>query len=197
MKMTVAASVLLCGLTSNVSLAQDTNTENKTTISIETDPSTFAFKGYAVHVRVKPKHSKHLVIGAGTYALDFPDFMVDMNKENKSKGWKVRIQSAYSIFSEYYFREAKKKWFIGLQAGVQNYKNSNDSISGKKTEYSNLLVMPSIGYNWYPFKFPLYIKPWLGMGYTTKIYGSNTMDTKTYTISPVVPFLTFHVGYTL
>ena len=144
----------------------------------------------------QPKNSKHLLLGAGTYALDFPTFLVDMNKDNKDKGWKVRIQSAYSLFGEYYFKEANKKWFVGLQAGVQNYKNTNDSISGKKSEYSNLLIMPSIGYNWSPFKFPLYVKPWLGLGYTTKISGNNSIDNKIYTISPLVPFLTLHVGYT-
>lgn len=176
--------------------AQEKNKENKTSISIETDPSTFAFKGYAFHFRIKPKNSKHLVIGAGTYALDFPSFMVNMNKDNKDKGWKVRIQSAYSLFGEYYFKEANKKWFVGLQAGVQNYKNTNDSISGKKSEYSNLLIMPSIGYNWAPFKFPLYIKPWFGLGYTTKISGNNSIEKYQYNISPLVPFLTLHVGYT-
>lgn len=195
-KTAIAVSTLLFSLTSNVSLAQESKPENRTTISIETDPSTFAFKGYAFHFRIKPKNSKHLSIGAGTYALDFPSFLIDMNKENKDQGWKIRIQSAYSIFSEYYFKEANKKWFVGLQAGVQNYKNTNDSISGKKSEYSNFLIMPSIGYNWTPFKFPLYIKPWLGIGYTTKISGSNVIDNKTYNISPLVPFLTFHVGYT-
>ncbi|MDX2174147.1 MAG: hypothetical protein SFY56_13675 [Bacteroidota bacterium] len=195
-KTAIAASALIFSLISNVSFAQETKPEKKTTISIETDPSTFAFKGYAFHFRIKPKNSKHLVIGAGTYALDFPSFMVNMNKENKEKGWKVRIKSAYSLFSEYYFKEANKKWFIGLQAGIQNYKNSNDSIPNKKSEYSNLLVMPSIGYNWSPFKFPLYIKPWLGLGYTNKISGNNQIDNLKYSISPLVPFLTLHVGYT-
>jgi hypothetical protein len=178
--------------------AQDNNNnnENKTTISIETDPSTFAFGGYAFHFRVKPKNSEHLLIGAGTYGMDMPDFLISMNSDNKDKGWNVRIDGAYSVFGEYYFEEANSKWFVGLQAGVQNYKNTNDNIADKESKYSNLLIMPSIGYNWKPFSNNLYFKPWFGLGYTSKISGDNSIDNLTYEISPLVPFITLHVGYT-
>lgn len=190
------AILLFFGLTANNLQAQQKTTENKTTISVETDPSTFAFGGYAFHFRIKPKNSKHLLIGAGTYGMDMPDFLINMNADNKDQGWNVRINSAFSLFGEYYLKEANHKWFVGLQAGVQNYKNTNDNIADKESKYSNVLIMPSIGYNWQPFKFPMYIKPWFGVGYTSKISGSNSIDNLEYDISPVVPFITLHVGYT-
>jgi hypothetical protein len=177
--------------------AQDANANSKTVVSVETDPSTFAFGGYALHLRIKPKSSKHLVIGAGTYALDLPAVMVDMNMKNKDKGWNVRINSAYSLFGEYYFSEANRKWFLGVQAGVQNYKNSNSGTERQEMKYSSLVLMPSVGYNWYPFSIPLYIKPWAGLGYTAKISGSNLIDGSEYDISPIIPFATLHVGYLL
>jgi hypothetical protein len=178
--------------TSTKLIAQEKSVENKTTFSLETDPSTFLFKGYAFHIRIKPKNYEHLITGAGVYALDMPDFLVNLNADNKDKGWSVRINSAVSLFGEYYFKEANKKWFVGLQAGVQNYKNTNDNIANKEYKYSNLLIMPSIGYNWHPFKNGLYVKPWVGLGYTTKISGDNS----TYKISSVTSFVTVHVGYT-
>lgn len=58
-------------------------------------------------------------------------------------------------------------------------------------------MMPSGGYNWQPFKFPIYVKPWLGIGYTSKISGSNALVNLEYDISPIVPSATVHVGYTL
>jgi hypothetical protein len=186
----------IISLTSTKLMAQEKITENKTTFSIETDPSTFLFKGYAFHIRLKPKNSEHFVIGAGTYALDLPNVMVNLNADNKDKGWNVRINSAVSLFGEYYFKNANNKWFIGLQTGVQNYKNTNDNIANKESKYSNLLIMPSLGYNWHPFKNKLYVKPWFGLGYTTKISGDNSIDNLNYKISPLVPFLTLHVGYT-
>lgn len=183
--------------TTNFANAQSASLK-KTTISIETDPSTFIFKGYAVHFRIQPKNTRHLVLGAGLYALDLPDIMVNLNADNKDKGWNVRINSAYALFSEYYFKDANSKWFIGLQTGIQNYKNTNETIMGKEAKYSNLLIMPSLGYNWRPFKNKsFYIKPWSGAGYTTKLNGENNINSLTYTISRVVPFVTLHVGYTL
>ncbi|MBY0482317.1 MAG: hypothetical protein K2Q21_13235 [Chitinophagaceae bacterium] len=186
-------AILFCAITTQ---AQDNRSVGKTSFSIETDPSTFVFKGYAFHIRIKPKNSRHLVIGAGTYALDLPDVMVDINKDNKSKGWNVRINSAYSLFGEQYFGKANEKWFVGLQTGIQTYRIINDNIVGKQSKYSNLLLMPSVGYNWHPFKFPLYIKPWAGVGYISKISGSNSIDNFLYNISPFTPFLTLHIGYT-
>ena len=191
------ALLIIFSIANQSLMAQPNSTENKITFSIETDPSTFLFKGYAIHFRIKPKNSKHLLIGAGAYALDLPNVMVDLNADNKQKGWNVRINSAYSIFGEYYFKEANSKWFLGLQTGVQNYKNTNDNISNAESKYSNLLIMPSVGYTWQPFKVPFYIKPWAGLGYSTKLSGENSVDNLTYNISPLVPFLTLHVGYTL
>jgi outer membrane protein W len=179
-------------VTSTKLVAQDKAVENKTTFSFETDPSTFLFKGYAFHIRIKPKNSQHLVIGAGVYALDLPSFLVNLNAENKNKGWNVRINTAASLFGEYYFKEANNKWFVGLQTGVQNYKNTQDESANKENKYRNLLIMPSLGYNWHPFKNGLYVKPWIGLGYTTKISGDNS----SYKISPITSFVTVHVGYT-
>jgi hypothetical protein len=196
MKTFALALLTILSVTSTAVNAQDNSAQQKTTVSIETDPSTFAFGGYAFHFRIKPKNSEHLVIGAGTYAMDYPSFLVDMNPDNKGKDWNVRIKSAYGLFGEYYFKEANSKWFAGLQIGMQNYKIKNDKLSGLDNEYTNLLLMPSLGYTWTPFKIPFYIKPWLGIGYTTKMSGDNKIGTSTYSISPIVPFLTLHVGYT-
>jgi hypothetical protein len=186
----------IISFSSTTLLAQEKTTTNKTTFSLETDPSTFLFKGYAFHIRIKPKNSNHFIIGAGTYALDLPSLMVDMNKDNKNKGWNVRINSAVSLFGEYYLEEANKKWFVGLQIGVQNFKNTNDYIPNKESKYSNLLIMPSIGYNWHPFQSPLYVKPWIGIGYTSKISGDNSIDNSNYSIASILPFVTLHLGYT-
>lgn len=181
--------------TTSVAAQSDNQTKGKATLSIETDPSTFMFNGYALHLRFKPANSEHFVIGLGTYAMDMPDFFI--GQANSTDGWNVRINSAIGIFGEYYFSEANSKWFAGLQASLQNYKNTNDNVADAVAKYSNVLVMPSIGYNWKPFsKLGLYIKPWLGIGYTTKVSGSNEIGTYKYNISPVVPFPTVHIGYT-
>ncbi|MEZ4892938.1 MAG: hypothetical protein R3A50_11165 [Saprospiraceae bacterium] len=169
----------------------------KAAFFIETDPSTFALGGYAAHIRFKPANSEHLLLGLGTYSLDFPEVMINMNGKNKDKGWDLRIKNAYSFFGEYYFSEAGKKWYTGLQLGVQNFRLKNEAVIEDQANFQNLIVMPSLGYSWTPFKFPLYLKPWLGLGYTTKLSGENVLQEQTYDIAPLVPFFTLHVGYRL
>lgn len=190
-----AITIALTSIFSTSLMAQSTDSStSKASLSIETDPSTFMFNGYALHVRFKPANSQHFVIGLGAYAMDMPDFFI--GKANSEDGWNVRINSAVGVFSEYYLKEANSKWFAGLQASLQNYQNTNDNVPDEVAKYSNLLIMPSIGYNWQPFsKIGLYVKPWLGIGYTTKISGTNELGSYKYNIAPIVPFPTVHIGY--
>jgi len=168
---------------------------NKTEISIEIDPATFVFEGYGFHLRLKPKNSKHFLIGIGAYAMDMPDVLVDFNENNKEKGWDVRLNQGYGLFGEYHFAEVNKKWFVGTQLSLQEYKIENESIEGSE-KFSNILIMAYTGYTWKLFNSDFYIKPWAGVGYTSKVSGSNTLGNLEYDISPIMMFATLHIGYT-
>jgi hypothetical protein len=52
------------------------------------------------------------------------------------------------------------------------------------------------GYTLQPFNFPLYFKAWGGVGYTSKIGGTNVLGDQEYDISPIAVFVTLHLGYT-
>ena len=148
-----------------------------------------------MHIRVQPKGCDHLLLGFGTYTLDLPDLLVNFNKKNKDKGWKTRINQGYSVFVEHHFKEVNNKWFIGSQIGLQEFKIEKEAINGSE-KFTNLLAMGYLGYTFKPFKNNLYIKPWAGMGYTTKTSGNNILGVSEYEIAPITMFLTFHVGYT-
>jgi len=169
--------------------------QNKTEISVEIDPVTFGFKGYGIHLRIKPKNSKHLLLGVGAYAMDFSSVLVDMNKKNKDKGWDVRLNQGYGLFGEHHFFEVNKKWFVGGQIAIQEYIIENKTISGSE-KFINSLVMAYGGYTWQPFDFGFYIKPWAGIGYTSKISGTNSLGNSEYDIAPIMMFATLHLGYT-
>jgi hypothetical protein len=172
-----------------------TNAQGKTVFSVETDPSTFLLNGYSLHVRIKPAACEKLLIGAGTYGLDLPDLMVDLNPDNRNEGWNARIRSAYSLFGELYFREANQRWFIGEQIGLQNFKVQNDYEVSGDARFSNFLALTYLGYSWHPGKKSFYIKPWAGLGYTQKISGSTDLGSMHYDVAPLFPFITFHLGY--
>ncbi len=168
---------------------------HKTKYSLEVDPITFAFKGYSLHVRVQPKKTDHLLIGLGIYAMNMPKALVNLNKLNRDKGWDVRINRGYSLFGEYHFNEVNRKWFVGSQIGIQEFKILIDH-SVNTEQFQNLLAMGYFGYTFTPFENNFYIKPWAGLGYTTKLSGSQVLGEAQYNIAPITSFLTIHVGYT-
>jgi len=169
--------------------------ENKSEYAVEIDPATFFFNGYGVHLRFKPKKSNHLLLGLGAYAMDMPDFLVNMNSQNKDKGWQVRINQGMGLFGEYYFQQVNQKWFIGTQLGLQEYKIENEFEEGATATYTNLLMMGYGGYSWQPFDAGLYVKPWMGVGYSPMISGNNEVGTQKYGVAPFTSFMTLHVGY--
>ncbi|HFB99522.1 MAG TPA: hypothetical protein ENJ53_01840 [Phaeodactylibacter sp.] len=173
----------------------ETNKTDRTKFSIEIDPATFVFSGFAIHLRVQPKNSQHLLVGAGAYAMNFPDILVDLNKENKGAGWDVRLNQGYGLFGEYHFSEVNKKWYVGVQLAGQEYKIQKDLYDGE-AKYSTMLLMGLGGYTLQPFDFPLYFKFWGGVGYTGKISGENLIGNAEYNISPILIFGALHVGYT-
>ena len=168
--------------------------ESKTTLSIEIDPATFALNGYAIHLRVKPKNTDHLLVGVGAYAMNFPSILVDMNDKNKADGWDVRLNQGYGLFGEYHFSEVNKKWYVGGQLAWQEYKIQKDYYDGE-SKYSNMLLMALGGYTLQPFDFGLYFKFWGGVGYTAQIGGDNFIGDAVYDISPILLFGALHIGY--
>jgi len=196
MKNLIAKPVLIAAiLISYVGVFAQQNEQQKTEISIEIDPATFAFNGYSAHLRIQLKNCDHLLFGAGIYAMDIPNAIVDFNSKNKDKGWDVRINQGYGLFAEHHFTEVNKKWFAGCQLAIQEYKIENENITGSE-KFANSLLMAYGGYTWQPFDFALYIKPWAGIGYTSKVVGTNTPGNLEYDIAPITMFATLHLGYT-
>jgi hypothetical protein len=188
--------VVLMAATSVSVTAQRTVQENAaTSFSLEIDPATFVFDGYSLHLRIQPQSSDHFLLGAGIYAMEMPSIMVDFNKENRDKGWEVRLNRGIGLFLEHHFSEVHNQWFVGAQAGIQEYKIEKESFEGSE-KFTNVLLMGYGGYTFRPFQFPVYFKAWGGLGYTSKIKGNNTLADEKYAISPITMFATLHIGYT-
>lgn len=168
---------------------------SKTRLSVEIDPATFVFRGYGVHLRIQPKNQNHMLYGVGAYAMDMPDVLVNLNEKNKDQGWDVRLNQGVGLFAEHHFTEVNKKWFVGAQASIQEYKIENNTSTGY-SKFTNALLMTYGGYTWQPFKSAFYIKPWAGIGYTSKISGTNSLENKECDIAPITMFATLHIGYT-
>jgi hypothetical protein len=164
-------------------------------LSLEIDPATFILRGYSFHVRYQPMFSERFLIGVGTYAFDMPQALVNMNGMNKDEGWKVKVRNAYSLYGELFFTKANHGWFIGEQVGFQRFRVSNNKEATGLAKFNCLVLMTYLGYSWHPYKGSFYIKPWLGLGYTSRVDGTNTVGSMRYDVAPLTAFFTFHIGY--
>ena len=165
-------------------------------LSLEIDPATFILRGYSFHIRYQPMFSERFLIGVGTYAFDMPQLLININGINKDEGWRVKVRNAYSLYGELFFVEANHGWFIGEQVGFQRFRVSNNNEAAGPAKFNCLVLMTYLGYSWHPYKGSFYIKPWVGLAYTGRVDGTNTVGSMRYDVSPLAPYFTFHAGYT-
>lgn len=185
---------------SRATLAQDYipifSRDYSSRLSVEVDPMTFLLKGYSFHVRYQPMFTDLFLIGIGTYAMDLPEAILNMNRENRDEGWEVRIRSAYFVIAEFYPKRANHGWFIGEQIGFQSLKVTNNREVRGATSFNNLLFVTHVGYSWHPYKGSFFVKPWIGLGFSEMIDGTNAVGNNAYDVGPWFPFFTVHFGYT-
>lgn len=163
-------------------------------VSVETDPATFVFDGYSAHARVSPGPWPRWTVGLGTYAMDMPDAVVDINPDNRDEGWNARLSFGAGLFVDYHLAGPRDGAFVGVQLAVQRYRVTRDDMPGSAT-YTAGLVMARLGYRWFPTRSGLYLMPWLGVGGTAPVGGDRTVAGETYDVFPVAAFATLHAGW--
>lgn len=159
--------------------------------AIEIDPSTYAFDGYSVHIKKQFDAVPNVQFGIGVYAMDFPDIFVDLHKNNKNKGWDVRLDNGIGLFADIYNDEHLSGWFYGGQIAFQKYDITN--VPGSNS-YDTVMFMGHGGYK-YDIDTHWYLKFWGGVGFSHKISGSNVVGNLEYNVPNIVPFGAVHIGY--
>ena len=180
----IAAATILLSTTLQAS-------EPEGSFSIEVDPATYAFSGYALHLKKNFAALPHWQFGVGAYAMDFPDVLVDLNDKNKNLDWEQRLSLGVGLFVDYFFEENQEGLFIGGQLAYQEY---DVTRYGTSSEYTTMLSMGYVGYQYY-FYDNFYLKPWGGLGYQNKISGSSIVNGQEFDVAPLLVFAALHVGY--
>jgi hypothetical protein len=192
MKLKINMLLAISTLGANVFLASHSNAESQ--FYIETDPATFLMKGDSFHIKYSSTSLPNWRFGLGTYSLEFPSALVDVNSENKNKGWDVEVTRGVGFFSEYYFNESLDGLMVGLQVSEQKMNVSSSKLN-ESAEFTNGMAMGSIGYRYNFEGTNFYVLPWAGFGYTTTTDGKDERVASTYDQDPWIGFMTFHLGY--
>lgn len=162
-------------------------------LSVEIDPATFVFSGYAAHFKYHFAESWEL--GVGTYAMTFPHILGGLAISPNPSTTTLKISSAYGLFLDRYLFEKNEGLFIGFQLATHNYELSDSGNAGVTTNYKATLFMPRLGYK-YQFKNSgIYLLPWVGVGSLTPSESNPTVGLQNYKVNSVLPFATLHFGY--
>ncbi len=164
-------------------------------ISVETDPATFAFEGYAGHVRIQPDGSPW-VISLGAYSLKFPGIMRKLVIEPSSDSINLKLDSGVGLFVDRYWSAAKNEgFFTGAQVAHHNLTVSDKNAPGSESKYKAVIVMPRMGYRWNIGNSGFYLLPWAGLGFVSTIGDDPKIGNQTYSAKKMLPFGTLHLGY--
>lgn len=178
---------------SSIILTQLMSIEASASVAIEIDPATYAFRGDSLHLKYTPDSTPQWRWGLGTYSMEMPDALIDVNEKNKHKNWNVEIERAYGLFAEYYFYTSQNGWFVGGQISQQQFRIEKPMTNS--LEFTNGLLMMNVGYKWKIKNSGFYLLPWAGIGYTKTMDNKNERIASGFDVDPVVAFMTIHLGY--
>jgi hypothetical protein len=185
-----AASLLLLTTTAR---AEADEAPIRGDLLLELDPATFVLGGYSAHVRYRPAAAPRWSFGAGTYAMDLPGLLVDLDAANRHAGWNVRIRSGAALFVDRFLGEAPEGLFAGAEVGLQWIRVANPRLGSARADYTAFLLMPRAGYLWQPLGAHFYVMPWLGVGWAERTAGS----AGAYHVPSVPVLATLHLGWRL
>ena len=182
-KYLASLSVVHLMLCSSISLAADD------AFLVEIDPLTYVQEGYSLHLRY---HTDPWTLGVGTYAIDLPLVLVELNDRNE--GWQDKIDSAYVFFLDYHLSREKNTWLVGLEITTQSHEVK---FENQTASFDAVAYLTRVGYHYEPFDNGLYLFPWVGVGYTNILSGSPSLASgdETFDLKNVTSFATLHVGY--
>ncbi len=171
--------------------------DSGTIVMVEMDPIPFVLSGHAAHWRLANQRFPGWVLTLGTYGLEIPGFLTDINSKNNDEGWNVEIRNAYAFFADYHFSGRPEGLFVGSQLAYQRFGITRDP-SDDKREFGVLLAMARVGTLWKPFDSGFYILPWAGIGANIQVDNNNlTLAGEEYNVAPIAGFVTLHVGWQL
>ena len=165
-------------------------------VSVDTDPSTFAFSGFSGWAMAKPAGTQHVRVGVGGFGLEFPSFLVPHLNRSSEDGWALEVRAVMG-FAGYMFGD-RKGFYVGAYAGYLNSRHRRDDMPGVADQH-NVTILPTAGYQWFPFSRGAlrgaYVQPWVGATIWIPAGGTSTLGTHTFKDPHVIPLAALHLGY--
>ncbi len=108
-------------------------------------------------------------------------------------GYDSKINASAGLTVDYFARADRTGWHAGVFMFLWRYEVSRN---GDTSRFVNHVIMPRVGYRWFPFhRTNFYVDPFLGLMTEYTVRGDSRVDGEVYRPTPLIPFATVHVGY--
>lgn len=191
MELLVKKSVVLV-VTLSILVVAASSPSARAEVAVETDPSTFVFGGFAAHVRWQPPRTRW-VASLGGYAMNFPGFVQSLALRPAPSNTDLRLSGAIGLFVDRYLTHRDHGLFVGAQL-AHHWFDLHDTDAEQHAHYTTILAMPRVGYR-YNLRSGIYLLAWAGLGYVLPRGTAPTLAAQAYTVKPLLPFATLHLGY--
>jgi hypothetical protein len=169
-------------------------------LSVETDPSTFAFNGYAAHARLQLAASGEIgrwVLGAGSYGLKFPAAFRSLALRGAQDTTRLDLTHAYGLFIDRYVgADSDRGLFVGVQLARQFYRLTDHTVPGVRQDYAATIAMPRAGHLYRLPASRLYLEPWMGAEYASTTNVQLTAGSRSIEPRKWLPYAALHIGFT-
>ena len=175
--------------------ATPAHAESSWRVSIDTDPTTFAFSGFSGWLMAKPAGLDHLRFGVGGFGLEFPSFLTPHLNRTGEDGWTLDVRAVMG-FAGYQLGN-RRGLYLGAYSGYLESRHTRSDTPGSADRH-NVTILPTIGYQWFPFDAgalrAVYVQPWAGATIWIPVGGTTTLGMHTFKDPYVIPLVAAHLG---
>ena len=168
--------------------------DNRGQFAVEFDPITTSLGARNLLLYYEPNALEHWTFSGIVFAADFPDWVDDlMSYRNRDKNFESKIAPSLGAGTDYFFNRNKEGAHLGVILFLWNYEVSRNA---QKAEFSNLEILPRVGYRYFPFSgVDLFLDAFAGLQFEIRAGGNNSLDGEEVEPTPILPFMTVHLGY--
>jgi len=162
-------------------------------VHAELDPLPFARGGYGGQLGIRPSGFGGLRLAIASFALDVPDFAVQLGGND---GFHGRVRPSAAVYVLYY-PALRNGWAFGGALRYLRLRYQHDDAPGEESKTSEISPELIVGYKWHPSGLGFYLQPWLGLSSTLWRSEEIQVGTLDYDPLPVQAFFTVNLGWEL
>lgn len=188
----IKCTILFILFTCSVNLHAQSQTDIKSTISIESRVTNLLQGGYEIGLffNSKSNFSFGIQFAAQNVSGQAKELLFESNNHDNLE---IRLPWLVALKARYHLKNHQEGVYFELSTGLEQFRISS---GGETQRNNNGFILPSVGYLWYPWgRDGFYINPNLGYIYAFSRESERLINGTTYELRPFFPSPAVSLGW--